>query len=120
VIVADRVTVIYNPNNSPGRQSSDVMHELAHVVLEHEPSQLILSIKGDIAMRSFNAKQEDEANWLGWTLLLPKVALEQCASQKKHVSQIATDYCVSEQLVAFRRRMTGLDLQARRRRRATT
>jgi Zn-dependent peptidase ImmA (M78 family) len=118
IIVARKITIIYNPGNSLGRQSSDVMHELAHVVLEHEPSQLILSMQGDLAMRSFNAKQEDEANWLGWTLLLPKEALQHCVAQKKPISQIATEYCVSEPLVTFRRRMTGVDLQAKRRRRA--
>src|SRR5688572_22460130 len=27
-------TIIFNPCNSPGRQSSDIMHELAHVILK--------------------------------------------------------------------------------------
>ena len=60
--VLDVTTVIYNGKNSKGRQSSDIVHELAHVILDHEPCQGILSMDGEIAMRSFDAKQEDEAN----------------------------------------------------------
>lgn len=29
--------VVYNDNNNPERQRSDVSHELSHVALEHEP-----------------------------------------------------------------------------------
>jgi Zn-dependent peptidase ImmA (M78 family) len=95
-------TVIYNGKNSKGRQSSDIVHELAHVILDHEPSQVILSMDGEIAMHSFDAKQEDEANWFGWTLLLPRPALLHCAQMKVTVPQIAEEYKVSEQLVTFR------------------
>lgn len=111
--VGDVTTVIYNGQNSKGRQSSDIVHELAHVILDHEPSQVILSVDGEIAMRSFDAKQEDEANWFGWTLLLPRPALMHCAAMKLTVSQVAETYEVSEQLVTFRRRLTGVDRQAR-------
>lgn len=107
-------TVIYNSGNSRGRQSSDIMHEIAHSICEHEPSQIILSESAPLAMRSFNAKQEDEANWLGWTLLLPRPALMHCNATGMTVEQIAEHYAVSEQLVTFRRGVTGVDLQVRR------
>jgi len=109
--IGNATTIIYNSNNSSGRQSSDIMHELSHVMLDHEPSQVILSMNGDMAMRSFDAKQEDEANWLGWTLLLPRPALVHCVRMKLSVTQIAQEYEVSEQLVKFRRGMTGIDRQ---------
>jgi Zn-dependent peptidase ImmA (M78 family) len=115
--VGDMTTVIYNPKNSKGRQSSDIVHELAHVILDHEPSQVILSMDGEIAMRSFDARQEDEANWFGWTLLLPRPALLHCAQMKLTAPQIAEEYEVSEQLVTFRRRLTGVDRQSRARQR---
>jgi Zn-dependent peptidase ImmA (M78 family) len=101
-------TIIYNGQNSPGRQSSDIMHEIAHVLRGHEPSQLILSAEGDVAMRSYDSKQEDEANWLGWTILLPRPALVRCMDMGLTNSAIATEYNVSEQLVEFRLRMTGI------------
>lgn len=112
-------TIIRNPSNSSGRQSSDLMHELSHVILEHEPSQLILSETGEFAMRSFNAKQEDEANWLGWTLLLPRVALAHCVARRLSISAIAREYEVSQRLVTYRRGVTGVELQHVRRRKTS-
>jgi Zn-dependent peptidase ImmA (M78 family) len=113
--IDDRTTVIYNSTNSRGRQSSDIMHEIAHILRQHEPTQIILSDTTPFAMRSFDSKQEDEANWLGWTLLLPRPALEHCADLDLSVDQIAERYEVSEQLVNFRRRMTGIERQRRQR-----
>ena len=109
-------TVIQNAGNSLGRQSSDLMHELAHIILEHEPSQLILSESGQFAMRSFNEKQEDEANWLAGALLLPRTALVRCIARRLSSAAIATEYVVSEKLVTYRRGVTGVDLQHARRR----
>lgn len=108
-------TIIQNAGNSVGRQSSDLMHELSHIILEHEPSQLILLESGQFAMRSFNEKQEDEANWLAGTLLLPRVALASCVARRLSSSAIAQQYIVSEKLVTYRRGITGIDLQHRRR-----
>ena len=110
-------TIIQNAGNSAGRQSSDLMHELSHIILEHEPSQLILSESGQFAMRSFNEKQEDEANWLAGTLLLPRAALTRCVARRLASSAIAQEYVVSEKLVTYRRGVTGVDLQHGRRRR---
>jgi hypothetical protein len=114
--VDTEITVIYNDRNSAGRQSSDIMHELSHIILDHDPSQVILSVDGQIGMRSFDAKQEDEANWLGWTLLLPRPALMHCIHLGRSAAQIAVDYNVSEQLVKYRTGVTGADRQSRTRR----
>src|SRR5262245_24419517 len=38
--------IIFNDKSTEGRQSSDIAHELAHVIRAHEPSQLILSPSG--------------------------------------------------------------------------
>jgi IrrE N-terminal-like domain len=115
-VVDAQVTVIYNDRNSSGRQSSDIMHELSHIILDHNPSQVILSVDGQIGMRSFDAKQEDEANWLGWTLLLPRPALVHCIHLGRSAAQIAIDYDVSEQLVKYRTGITGVNRQSRARR----
>jgi len=114
--VDEQVTVIYNERNSSGRQSSDIMHELSHIILDHDPSQVILSVDGQIGMRSFDAKQEDEANWLAWTLLLPRPALMHCIQRGSTTAQIAHEYDVSEQLVKYRSGITGVSRQSRARR----
>ena len=109
-------TVIYNDRSSTRRQSSDISHELAHIIRAHEPSQLLFSETNNFAMRSYDPKQEDEANWLGWALLLPRPALIRCVDQRMSNDAIAAEYEVSEQLVEFRKRMTGVSKQTQRRR----
>lgn len=103
--------VIYNPAHSKGRQSSDIMHELAHLVLDHKPATVILSHDGTLVMRSYDQKQEDEANWLAWCLLLPRDALIRCARGALSVEVIAEQYGVSTTLVNFRLRVTGVQAQ---------
>src|SRR4051812_1882928 len=51
--IGNRTVVVYNPRHSRGRRSSNIIHELAHVILEHEPGKLILSHDGSIVMRTF-------------------------------------------------------------------
>jgi len=116
VTIADsgRPLVIYNPRKSGGRQASDIAHELAHLVLDHEPGTLVLSGDGQMAMRSFNQKQEDEANWLAWVLLLPRDALVLCVRRRLAPPAIADAYGVTEVLVNFRLSTTGVTRQFQR------
>jgi Zn-dependent peptidase ImmA (M78 family) len=112
-----RSLVIYNPQHSTGRQASDIMHELAHLVLDHKPTTVILSHDGALVMRSYNQKQEEEADWLAWCLLLPREALVHSSRSGFTSRQIADQYGVSEKLVNFRRRVTGVEAQIRATRR---
>jgi hypothetical protein len=113
--VGDAALIIYNPRHSVARQSSDLAHELAHIILEHEPSKLVLSHDGTMVMRSFDDKQEEEANWLGWCLLLPRPALMHAMKSRLAIAAIAQQWSVSEQLVEYRIRMTGVRVQFKRR-----
>jgi Zn-dependent peptidase ImmA (M78 family) len=111
--------LIYNPRKSKGRRASDIMHELAHFLLDHKPTTIIMSQELDLSIRSFDAKQEDEANWLAWAVLLPRDALVDCLRQRMNAQAIAEEYGVTETLVAFRRRITGAEYQLRASRRRT-
>jgi Zn-dependent peptidase ImmA (M78 family) len=103
--------IIFNPRHSVGRRASDVMHELAHLVLDHKPASVIVSQDGSMVLRSYNARQEDEANWLAGCLLLPRDALLRCKHLKLPVVEVAHKYGVSEKLAVFRMRITGVDRQ---------
>jgi hypothetical protein len=109
-----KITVIFNPRKSKGRQASDIIHELAHLILGHEPATVVFSQDGDMATRTFDQKQEDEANWFGWALLLPRDALFAAKRSRMLPAQIANAYGVTENLVDFRLKMTGIDSQLRR------
>lgn len=106
--------VVYNDEHSDGRQASDITHELAHVILNHEPAKVILSESIEVSMRSFDQKQEDEANCLSWALLLPREALFSARKRRMKSAHIATAFGVTTTLVDFRLKMTGIDLQLRR------
>ena len=114
LVLPHTTIVIYNPKKSLGRQSSDIIHELAHIILGHEPCTVVLSEDGEISTRTFDQKQEDEANWLGWALLLPREALLSTRRARMATAQIAETYRVTEQLVNFRLRMTGVEAQMRK------
>lgn len=116
VCVEQHSVVIHNPRHSKGRQASNIAHEIAHLILEHEPTRLVMSQDGALVMRSFNEKQEEEANWLAWCLLLPRQAIVDALARKVSVEDIAAQFGVSEPLVKFRVQKTGAQVQMRRRR----
>ena len=118
LLICDTAIVIYNPMHSPGRQASNIVHELAHIMLKHEPARVMFSQDEQMATRTFDQQQEDEANWLGWTLLLPRDALVAARRRRMAKAQIAREYGVSENLVRYRLQITGVDVQMKRRRRA--
>jgi Zn-dependent peptidase ImmA (M78 family) len=109
VLQGETAVVIYNPRHSAGRIASDIVHELAHLILGHEPARLIMSHDGSFVMRSYDQKNEDEANWLAWSLLLPREGLLSCKQRGLSSVQIAERFGVTESLVTFRSRMTGVD-----------
>lgn len=109
-----RHVVIYNPQHSPGRQSSDQLHELAHILIGHEPSRLIISQDETWVMRSYDQKQEDEAAWLSGCLLLPREALLFIAEYRLSDEEACKQYRVSRQMLISRRNLTGVTLQIQR------
>lgn len=106
--------VIYNPTHSDGRRSSDIMHELSHVIIGHEPSETIVSADAEIVLRSYNQKQEDEAGWLSYSLLLPREALLHIGRLHIPEAEVYTQYQVSPELFAYRRNVTGVSRQIRK------
>ena len=118
LLIRDTAIVIYNPTHSVGRQASNIVHELAHIMLKHEPARVMFSQDEQMATRTFDQRQEDEASWLGWTLLLPRDALVAARQRRMAKAQIAREYGVSEKLVGYRLQVTGVDVEVTRRRRA--
>ncbi|MGA7157868.1 MAG: ImmA/IrrE family metallo-endopeptidase [Acidobacteriaceae bacterium] len=114
VCIGQRSVIIHNPKHSKGRQASNIAHEIAHLILEHEPTRLVMSPDGALVMRSFDEKQEEEANWLAWCLLLPRAAIIAALKKRATVEQIALQFGVSEPLVNFRVQKTGARVQIKR------
>ncbi|HRD68111.1 MAG TPA: ImmA/IrrE family metallo-endopeptidase [Candidatus Competibacter sp.] len=106
--------VIYKPVQSVGRRNNAVMHELAHIILGHELARACLLDDGSLVPGNFNQEQEDEADWLAGTLLLPRPALLSIRERHLIDSEACQTYEVSQDMLAWRIRMTGIDYQLAR------
>ena len=112
--------IILNPNHRRGRYSSDVMHELAHLLLGHEPSTMFFAGQENLALRGFNRAAEEEANWLAGALLLPRDALVRRHARNCLPETMCDEFGVSKQMLDFRMRVTGVERQFSRRKRAVS
>lgn len=108
-----RDAIIVNPSRSKARYSSDVMHELAHLILGHQPSTMFFVGNGGVALRGFNRTIEEEANWLAGSLLLPRVALVRIKRNRLSQPRACTLYCVSKEMLKYRLNVTGVNQQFR-------
>ena len=111
-----RNILIHNGSHAPVRQNSNIAHELAHLILRHDGSREVFSLELQWLIRSYDAQQEAEADWLGWALLLPRVALLDRRKAGATAEGIAREFGVSLQLTNYRLRMTGVERQVRGRR----
>ena len=100
LLALDPLTILYNPNQSLARYESTIMHELAHVILEHPFS--VLSFCDDRYVRSHNARIEKEAAYLGGCLQIPKRALLWATQHDMDEEVIAEYFGVSLQMVRWR------------------
>jgi Zn-dependent peptidase ImmA (M78 family) len=106
--------VIYNSSHSRYRQSNNIMHELSHILLRHEPSKIIVSPNVGYVLRDYNEVMESEASWLAGCLLLPREAL-------LHIKRIGIStrdaqriYEVSGDLLQYRFNITGVNFQTKK------
>jgi Zn-dependent peptidase ImmA (M78 family) len=106
--------IVLNPAHAITRQRNDLMHELAHIELSHTPARVEVSETGLLLLSDYSDEQEQEADWLAASLLLPRDVLVQLRSAGRSAADIASCYGVSEALCAWRLRMTGVDVQIRR------
>ena len=113
----DRVVVVYNPISPPTRKRSDLAHELAHILLDHDLSRV--EKLGDITFITCDATQEEEAAWLAGCLLLPRSLLLREVRKGSSAGKIARQCGVSEPLVRYRINVTGVVRQSAASRRVT-
>ena len=106
--------IVLKPAHAITRQRNDLMHELAHIELEHAPARVEVSETGLLLLSDYSDEQEQEADWLAAALLLPREVLIQLRSARRSKSEIANHYGVSDALCEWRLRMTGVDVQMRR------
>ena len=104
----NRVGILLNPTHAATRIRATIMEELAHIYLQHPPSQLI-SVDG-LSMRSFKKTHETQAYWVGAAALVPLAVLEYAQANRQSQVAVAKDCGVSLKLVEFREKVTGIRL----------
>jgi len=106
---------VMNSAHSAARQSSSLMHECAHVILNHEPEEAGHVADGLLMVSGYRPQQEAEADWLAGALLLPRAALLAIVHRATHQHEAARAYGVSEDMLRMRLHRTGVNRQMRRR-----
>jgi Zn-dependent peptidase ImmA (M78 family) len=106
--------IVFNPSHAPTRINSSLAHEIAHVILGHQPSIMFVMPQQEIVLRTHNKEQEDEANWLAGCILLPRDALLRVRRIGLTEDQICAEYGVSSAMLRFRINATGVDAHMRR------
>lgn len=96
-------TIVHNDGHCAARQASNISHEAAHGLLLHPPAPM-LDRRG---CRLWNADVEDEANWLGATLLIPGQAARRAARCRLSLDEIADHFGCSTEIARWRLNMTG-------------
>lgn len=106
--------IIVNSAHAPTRQRSSLSHELAHLILDHTPDRIDLSPEGHLLLSSFEKDQEEEADWLSASLLVPREGLLSMYRVTRNPIELAHHFEVSRDLLNWRLRMTGVLTQSRR------
>ena len=103
--------IIHNTFNSDARQQSDVMHELAHIILGHKRVNKDHNVIIPLGLRDFDEVQEEEAKILGGILQLPRECLVWAKTKKMSNQAIADFYKASIEMVKFRLNTSGVNRQ---------
>jgi len=100
--------IIHNHYHSEVRQQSDVMHELAHIICEHEHKAPTHNNDLPFGMRNYDAEQEEEAKCLGSTLQLAKPGLLWARKRNMSYGDISEYFNASVDMVKYRMNITGI------------
>jgi Zn-dependent peptidase ImmA (M78 family) len=97
--------ILHNDYVSAARQHSDISHEIAHIVLGHEPHALV----GKRGCRHYDKIMEREAHELGYTILIPKESALFAVENFSDRREAARYFGVSTSLLNYRIRKSNAD-----------
>lgn len=105
--------IVTNPLRTSERLASDIAHELSHLQLDHELSE-VREVDG-VPFRTCRPDEEEQATAFGGTLLLPRPLLIKAASRGLSIDQIARAAHVTPEMARYRYNTTGVAKQVHRR-----
>lgn len=116
ICVSDKSLIVVNSSESIERQNNSLAHELSHIALDHRAAQVFVSPKGQMLLSEYDRVQEEEANCLSGTLLVPRDALLHFLAQGHDHARIAAHFVVTRDLLRMRINLTGVGKQIASRR----
>lgn len=103
--------IIHNNNHSIKRQQSNIMHELAHIICEHEIPEEAAKLCLLLNLHYFNKEHEEEAKYLGSCLQITRSGLQWALKQDYSHEKISDYYTASIDMVKFRLNTSGVLIQ---------
>lgn len=111
ICLEGRCLIITNDTHSDERQNNSLMHELSHVVLEHNAAKVFVSPAGQMLLSEYDKVQEEEADCLSSTLLVPRDVLLELLSKGYDEKRVAAHFSVTKELIRMRVNLTGVRKQ---------
>jgi Zn-dependent peptidase ImmA (M78 family) len=96
--------IVYNEQHPPGRRANSLSHELSHLILEHPPTPALFHE----GQRLWNARMEEEADWLAAALLVPRDGALEWLRDGGTIVDGAEHFGVSRPLFQWRVNQTGI------------
>jgi hypothetical protein len=106
IVCQDPLWIVYHPLHASPRRESDLMHELAHVLLKHP----LAGFNPTTGLPQQRQQDEDEATYLGGCLQIPRRGLLWAIGCKKTLAEICAHFGASEKMVRFRGNVTGISI----------
>ena len=103
IVRKDPLWIVHNSRHAITRQNSNLMHEFAHVILEHE----MVGCDSNTKIPQRRQQDEDEAVYLGGCLQIPRRGLLWAVQKQMTIGRIALHFNASEDLVQFRINVIG-------------
>jgi len=103
--------LVHNDSHDVGRQSSNIAHELSHVLLGH-PFTLPIDTSG---CRNLDRDVEDQANWLSGTILISDEAAVHIVRMNMTAATACDLYRVSAPMLRMRLNASGAYIRVSRR-----
>ena len=96
--------IVHNSRHTQPRQQANLMHEFAHVILNHK----MVSYNPKTGLPQRRQQDEDEAVYLGGCLQIPRRGLLWAKQKQMNISQIALHFNASEEIVKFRSNVNAI------------
>lgn len=103
--------IIHNNHHSPKRQQSNIMHELSHIICNHEIPEETARLCFLLNLHYYNTEQEQEAKYLGSCLQITRAGLQWALKRNYSEEKISDYYNASIEMVKFRLNTSGVLIQ---------